>query len=423
VVIVGGGFGGLRAARALADDAHVAVTLVDRRNFHLFQPLLYQVATGGLSPGEIAVPLRHVLRRQANARTVMATVTDIDMARRRVRMHSAGCSEDEPEVEMSYDSLVIAAGSETGYFGHDEWREHSLGLKSLEDALRTRRRVLCAFEEAEVETDADRRQALLTFVVAGGGPTGVELAGQFAEIARETMRDQFRAFDPALAHVVVVEAAERILPQFAPAHSARATRDLVHLGVDVRTSTRVRDIRPGEVDVEDARGVHTLRGSTILWAAGVTAADLVRDVAHANSLSTDRGGRIVVDATLNPAGHRDVYVVGDACAIDGHPLPGLAPVAMQMGEFAAGAIRGRLDGRYVAPFRYHDRGVLATIGRGRAVAQIGRLRAHGAVAWVLWLLVHIAFLIGFQNRVIVLVRWAWNFATRGRGARLITRGE
>ena len=424
VVIVGGGFGGLRAARALR-HAPVEVTLIDRRNFHLFQPLLYQVATGSLSPGEIATPLRAVLRRQANARVLLGTVTDVDLNARSLHVDPmlAGAG-----AGISYDTLVVATGARHAYFGREEWAEHAPGLKSIEDALEIRRRILSAFEAAEIEGDPLLRRAWLTFVVVGAGPTGVELAGQIAEIARDTLRGNFRAMDPSQARVILVEAADRVLLGFPPKLSERAADALRELGVSVRRECRVVNVEPGAVTIRDVGQAEPVRiaTQTIIWAAGVQASSLTARLAEAAGAPTDRAGRILVNPDLTLPGYPEVFAIGDMADLpdtDGRPLPGIAPVAMQQGEHVARSIRARLAGRPPAgAFAYKDKGTLATIGRARAVAQIGRLQLWGLPAWIMWLLVHLLYLVGFQNRVLVLLRWSFSFLTRGRGARLITGG-
>ncbi len=424
VVIVGGGFGGLRAARALR-HAPVSITLIDRRNFHLFQPLLYQVATGSLSPGEIATPLRAVLRRQANARVLLGVVTNVDLAARTVHMDPGAAGEI---ARIPYDTLVVATGARHAYFGRDDWEHDAPGLKSIEDALEIRRRILSAFEAAELEPDPSLRSPWLTFVVVGAGPTGVELAGQIAEIARDTLRGNFRAMDPGRARVILVEAADRVLPAFPPKLSERAADALRALGVSVCQACRVVNVERGAVTVQDVAQAEPVRiaTQTIIWAAGVQASSLTARLAEAAGAPTDRAGRILVCPDLTVPGYPEVFAIGDMADLhdaDGRPLPGIAPVAMQQGEHAARTIRARLDGRPPAgAFAYKDKGTLATIGRARAVAQIGRLQLWGLPAWVMWLLVHLLYLVGFQNRVLVLLRWSFSFLTRGRGARLITGG-
>ena len=417
VVIVGGGFAGLRAAKALR-RAPVDVTLIDRRNFHLFQPLLYQVATGSLSPGEIATPLRAVLRRQKNARVVLGEVHDFDLTARQVIVgRAAGGGED---VRLPYDSLIVATGMKNHYFGHDEWSESAPALKSLEDALAIRRRVLIAFEAAEMETDDQTRREWLTFVVVGGGPTGVELAGQIGEIAGDTMRSQFNSFDPAAATVLLLEGADRILLAFDPSQSVHAVKALGKLGVTVKTDTLVRAVDDGGVTVEQNGHSEHVAARTVVWAAGVAATPLAGKLAAAAGLQPDRVGRVPVTERLTIAGHPDIFALGDMVTVTDKKLPGVAPTAMQMGTYAGRAIRNRLRGTASPPFVYKDKGNVATIGRAKAVADISGVRFHGFVAWWLWLALHLFYLIGFQNRVLVIVRWSWSFVTRGRGARLIT---
>jgi NADH dehydrogenase len=424
VAIVGGGFGGLRAARSLR-HAPVDTTLIDRRNFHLFQPLLYQVATGSLSPGEIAAPLRAVLRRQKNARVILGRVTDVDLDARTLRVEPLVMGEGEG-TRIRYDTLVVATGARHAYFGHDEWEEWAPGLKSIEDALAIRRRILSAFEAAELEDDPVARRAWLTFVVIGAGPTGVELAGQIAEIAHDTLRGDFRSVDPRQAEVILVEAAERALPTFAPRLSIRAADALAALGVRVCRECRVVGVEAGAVDVQRVGQVEPARipAQTIVWAAGVQASSFTARLAEASGASTDRQGRIRVNDDLTVPGHPEVFAIGDMASVagaDGRQLPGIAPVAIQQGAFVAREIRARLAGRSsVGGFRYKDKGSLATIGRAKAVAQIGPVQLWGLPAWVTWLVVHLLYLVGFQNRVFVMMRWGFSFLTRGRGARLIT---
>ncbi|MDX6553988.1 MAG: hypothetical protein QOD86_183 [Miltoncostaeaceae bacterium] len=423
VVIVGGGFGGLYAARAFR-GAEVDVTLVDRRNFHLFQPLLYQVATGALAPGEIAQPLRAVFRKQRNVRVVLGEVREVDLVGGRVRL-ARGAGQDE-DLALPYDSLIVAAGARYSYFGHDEWQRQAPPLKTIEDALELRRRILLAFEAAEAEPDASLRAPWLTFVIVGAGPTGVEMAGQIAEIARDTMRHDFRAFDPAETRVLLVEAADHPLPGFPPKLQAMAAKQLTELGVSVLTGRTVVDLDEASVAVRLADGhEERIAARTAMWAAGVAAAPLAGILAAAAGAERDRGGRIRVLPDLTLPGHPEVFAIGDMAALEdpetGSQLPGVAPVAMQQGGFAASVVRARLGGGAIpTAFRYHDKGSLATVGRARAVAQIGGLRVGGAVAWLIWLVVHLAYLIGFQNRLLVMVRWIFSYLTRGRGARLIT---
>ena len=417
VVIVGGGFAGLRAARSLKRAA-VDITLIDRRNFHLFQPLLYQVATGSLSPGEIATPLRAVLRRQRNARVVLGEVHDFDLDTREVIVgRAAGGGED---LRLPYDSLVVATGMKNHYFGHEEWSDSAPALKSLEDALAIRRRVLIAFEAAEMETDDTARNEWLTFVVVGGGPTGVELAGQIGEIARDTMRNQFHTFDPAAATVMLLEGADRILLAFEPSQSTQAVTALGKLGVTVRTETLVRDVDEAGVTVEHDGHKEHIAARTVVWAAGVAATSLAGTLAAAAGVTPDRVGRVPVSEQLTIAEHPEVFAIGDMVTVADQKLPGVAPTALQMGTYTARAIRNRVRGRPTPPFVYKDKGNVATIGRAKAVADISGVRFHGFIAWWLWLALHLFYLIGFQNRVLVMVRWSWSFVTRGRGARLIT---
>ncbi len=416
VVIVGGGFGGLSAALGLA-RADAAVTLVDRRNFHLFQPLLYQVATGGLSPADIASPLRAVLKRQTNTAVIHDEVTAIDPAAKRVTLESG---------ELTYDTLIVATGVQPSYFGHDDWRAHAPGLKTVEDATQIRSRILAAFERAEREDDTAARSAWMTFVIVGGGPTGVELAGAVAELARHTLRRDFRRIRTGDARVVLIEGSGSVLGGFAKPLPAAARRSLEKLGVEVVCDTFVENIDARQVTLRAAVGDHrsTLECATVLWAAGVRVTDLGETIARATGAATDRLGRIRVQPDLTIPGQPDFYVIGDLAYLegaDGKPLPGVAPVAMQQGRYVARAIRQRNDGRQADPFRYRNKGSLAVIGRAAAVADLGRrLRFSGYPAWWLWLLVHIMYLVEFENRVLVFVHWAFSYFTRKRGARLIT---
>jgi NADH dehydrogenase len=408
-VIVGGGFAGLAAARGLARERGVAVTLIDRRNHHLFQPLLYQVAMAGLSPAEIAAPIRTLVRGAENVEVRQEEAVGADLERRVLRT-----SADGREHEHGYDYLVLACGAGHAYFGHDEWEEHAPGLKTLAQATEIRRRVLSAYERAEIESDAARQRALLTFVVVGGGPTGVELAGALGEMSRFTLARDFRNIDPALARVILIEAGARILPSFPEELARRAMRDLESLGVTVWTSSPVTRIDAAGVEV----GRERIETATTLWAAGVEASPLGK----ALGLATDRVGRIRVGPDLALPEHPEVFVLGDqahALGPSGAPLPGLAPVAMQQGRFAARAIREELRGRPRGAFAYRDRGQMATIGRSRAICDTGRLRFGGFAAWLFWLLVHIYFLVGFKNRLFVVIQWAWAYLSYGRGARLI----
>ncbi len=404
VVIVGGGFGGLSAARALR-NACVSITLIDRQNHHLFQPLLYQVATAGLSSNEIAYPIRSVLRRQTNIEVVMAEVISIDVQSHKVMLRDR---------DVDYDYLILATGVRHSYFGHPEWEERAPGLKDLADALQIRRRVLCAFERAEFEENPEKRNSLLTFVIVGGGPTGVELAGAMGELACNVLRRDFRRIDPRTARIVLVEAGPRVLPGFPEELSARAEDALRKLCVEVRINCVVSSIDSETVGI----GSEAVRSATIIWAAGVQASPLGRSIdAH-----IDKIGRVLVEPDLSVPGHSEVFVIGDLAAFvhqTGEPLPGLAPVAVQQGRCAAQNIRRRCRGLPSRRFRYVDRGVLATIGRGAAVADFGRLKLSGLCAWIAWALVHIFQLIGFRNRFVVMFEWAWGYLTYKRSARLI----
>jgi NADH dehydrogenase len=427
VVVVGGGFAGLNAVRRLR-EAPVEVTLVDRQNFHFFQPLAYQVATGALSSAEVAAPLRAVLKRQANARVLLATVTGFDLAAREVVL--GDLPDGEAEWRVPYDTLVVAGGSNYSYFGHEEWREFAPELKSIGGALTIRGRLLSAFEAAELEPDPERRRAWLTFAVVGAGPTGVEMAGQIAELARDTLRGDFRHARPEQARIVLLDAADRVLPAFTPRLSRHAARELEDLGVEPLVGRMVVDIDAESVAWEEAGGRVRMEARTVVWAAGVTASPLAAMLGEASGAAVDKAGRIAVGPDLTLAGHPEVLALGDMAGVhgpDGEPLglPGLAPVAIQEGRYAATAIAARLRGEQPRPFRYVDKGNLATIGRSRAVAELrGPVDLWGLPAWLAWLTVHIYFLIGFQNRLLVLLRWTFSFVTQGRGARLIgLRGE
>jgi NADH:ubiquinone reductase (H+-translocating) len=423
VVVVGGGFGGLQAIQKL-HRAPVEVTLVDRRNFHLFQPLTYQVATGALSPGEIAYPLRAIVKRYKNVRVILAEVAGFDLDGREVRLRSVSGVPAPPTIP--YDTLVIAGGSRYSYFGHDEWSRYAAEVKSLESALRVRGHILAAFEAAEDDPDPDLRAAWLTFVVVGGGPTGVEMAGQIGELARDTLRDDFRTIDTRAGRILLVEAADRLLTSFPPKLSAKAERSLERLGVTPMLNTTVTNVEADAVTVEEpGGGSRRIPTRTIIWAAGVTASSLARTLAELTGAELDRAGRLAVEPDLTLPGHPEVFALGDMVRVrrpDGslEALPGVAPVAMQQGRYAAKVIRARLHGERAAPFHYVDKGNLATIGRGAAVADIKGLKLSGFIAWLTWLFVHLWYLVGFQNRVVVFTRWSVSFFTRGRGARLIT---
>ena len=423
VVIVGGGFGGLQAARGLR-GAPVEITLIDRRNFHLFQPLTYQVATGALSPGEVAYPLRAMFKRNRNMRVLLAEVDRFDLERREVVLRSGGgLPAPEP---VPYDTLIVAGGSRYSYFGHDEWSAHAAEVKSLESALTVRSRILAAFEAAELERDPERRSEYLTFVVVGAGPTGVEMAGQIAELARDTLRRDFRAADPGSGRILLVEAADRVLTGFPPSLSAKAARSLRRLGVTPVLDSTVVDVDETGVALQDADGAtRRVPARTVVWAAGVTASGLAGQLAELTGAETDRAGRVTVEAELTLPGHPEVFALGDMVRVRGRDgtaitYPGVAPVAIQQGRYAAKAVRARLKESTAPPFRYHDKGNLATIGRAAAVADIKGIKLSGFLAWTTWLLVHLFYLVGFQNRLLVLIRWSISFATRGRGARLIT---
>jgi NADH:ubiquinone reductase (H+-translocating) len=438
VVIVGGGFAGLYAAKGLGNDDRLAITLVDRRNFHLFQPLLYQVATGALSPGEIAQPLRAILRGKRRVTVLLGEAVGLDPEARHVILSDGG--------SIGYDSLVVATGARHSYFGHEEWLPHAPGLKTIEDAIEIRRRILIAFEAAEREGDPAIRREWMTFVVVGGGPTGVELAGALGEIANDTLRHDFRAINSRDARIVLIEALGQILPTYPPGLSRSATRQLERLGVRVRTGTRVTDVDERSVTVQLEDSAERIPTRTVLWAAGVQASSFGRRVAEALDVETDRAGRIAVGPDLRVPGHPDIYVIGDEAVVakgrvrrargrsftgasEAPPpvVPGVAPAAIQEGSYVARSIKQRVRGEKVPAFRYRDRGDVATIGRLSGVADLrwlGRFgRMSGFLAWTMWLGIHIVYLIGFQNRLVVTIRWAWSFITRGRNTRLITEGQ
>jgi NADH dehydrogenase len=422
VVVVGGGFGGLQAVAKLR-RAPVEVTLVDRRNFHLFQPLTYQVATGALSPGEIAYPLRAIYKRDGNVRVLMAEVSDFDLDARELLLRSVS-PVPVPE-RLGYETLIVAGGSHYSYFGHEEWKMYAAEVKSLESAVAVRSRLLAAFESAEAEPNAEAREAWLTFVVVGAGPTGVEMAGQVAELARDTLRRDFRTIDPRRARILLVESADRILTGFPPSLSSKAERSLQRLGVTVLTKRTVIGIDAAGVTLDQDGGPERIASRAVVWAAGVTASSLAGRLADLTGAERDRAGRVTVESDLTLPGHPEVFAIGDMIRtrdLKGEPvvLPGVAPVAMQQGRYAAKVIRARLRGREHRPFRYRDKGNLATIGRAAAVADIKGVRLSGFLAWATWLVVHLWYLIGFQNRLLVLIRWSFSFVTHGRGARLIT---
>ncbi|MEX0641870.1 MAG: NAD(P)/FAD-dependent oxidoreductase [Pirellulales bacterium] len=413
VVIIGGGFAGLTAAQSLR-RVPVQVTLIDRRNFHLFQPLLYQVATGALSPANIAAPLRSILERQRNCRVLLGDVHTIDVAARRVHFDGT---------EIPYDTLIVAAGASHSYFAHPEWESLAPGLKTVEDATEIRGRLLTAFELAERETDPDRRRMLLTFVVVGGGPTGVEMAGAMAEIARHGLLHEFRQINPTDAQILLIEAGERVLAAYPPKLSQQAEESLQRLGVTVRTHVMVTMVTPDYVELKTGGSSERLPTRTVVWAAGVQASPLAKLLAAATGAQLDRAGRIAVESDISLSGHPEICVLGDMANFShqtGQPLPGVAPVAIQQGRYVAKLIARRLRGQTLPPFHYRDLGSLATIGRSAAVADFGRFHFSGRLAWFLWLTIHLMKLVSFRNRLLVLVQWAWNYITYDRAARLIT---
>jgi NADH dehydrogenase len=409
VLIIGGGFAGLNAAKGLGNVSGVEVTLVDRTNHHLFQPLLYQVAMAGLSPADIAAPIRSILSHYRNIRVLQGEIRSLDLDRN-VAVADFG--------ELAFDYLILACGARHSYFGHDEWEEYAPGLKNLEQATEIRRRVLLAYEEAERSKSSEDRKRFLTFVIVGGGPTGVELAGAIGEMSRFTLAKDFRNIDATLARVILLEAGPRILPMFSNQQAARATRDLEHLGVQVWTNSAVTKIDADGVEI----GGERIHAGTVLWAAGVKASPL----GQATGLEVDRQGRVIVEPDLSVKGHPNVFVAGDQARFThqtGSPLPGTAPVAMQQGRYLARTIRRELAGKPRQPFRFVDKGQMATIGRSRAIVEIGRLKMAGFLAWLLWLVVHIYYLTGFKNRLLVVLQWAWSYLSFRRGARLIVNKE
>jgi len=417
VVIVGGGFAGLNAARALR-KAPVQVTLIDKRNFHLFQPLLYQVASGGLSPADISTPIRALLRKQRNARVLLGEVTSVDVASRQVQLVDGE--------RISYDTLVLATGASHSYFGHDEWADVAPALKTIEDATEIRKRILLAFEAAERANDPETRRASLTFVVIGGGPTGVELAGSIGELARHTLRNDFRGYDPSESRVLLLEGGDRILPSFPPSLSGKAEASLRRLGVEVRTRTRAIDVSTDHVVVERDGATMTIPTHSVIWAAGVTASPLGPIVAEATNAERTKVGQVVVGHDLTVAGHPEIFVAGDlssAADRNGTPLRGTADVAIAEGKYVGRVITRRLSGKPVRPFKFTDFGSLAVIGRASAVAKLPFVQFSGRLAWWFWLLVHLMKLVDFQNRLTVAVQWGWNYFTRNQSARLITWPE
>lgn len=413
VVIVGGGFGGLYAAKALG-RAPVSVTLIDKRNFHLFQPLLYQVATGTVSPADISSPLRSILARNKNTQVLMEEVTDVD-PQQQIVITKGG--------DVPYDTLLVATGVSHHYFGNEQWKDTAPGLKTIEDALDIRRRIFIAFEAAEKETDLEKRRAWLTFVIVGGGPTGVELAGAIAELAYATLKEDFRKINTSEAQILLLEGMDRILPPYPPELSTEAETALRQLGVEVKTKTMVTNIEGAVVTTRQGEAVVQLSAQTILWAAGVKASAMGRVLADSAGAELDRAGRVMVSADLSLPEHSNIFVVGDLSHYahqDGKPLPGVAPVAMQQGEYVARLIQARLKGDTLPTFKYTNAGNLAVIGQNKAVADLGFTKLSGPLAWLIWVFAHIFYLIEFDNKLIVMVQWAWSYFTRNRGARLIT---
>jgi len=413
VVILGGGFGGLYAAKELS-RADFKVTLIDKRNFHLFQPLLYQVAAGWLSPGEIASPLRMVLNRYKNTYVYKATAVDILPDEKKVLLRDG---------EVDYDTLIVATGSSHHYFGHDEWAKSAPGLKTVEDALEMRRNILLSFEAAEREPDPEIQKEWMTFLIIGAGPTGVELAGTLGELARTTLKNDFRNIDTADAKIILVEGLDHVLPTYPQKLSAKAEESLKDLGVTIRLGSMVTGIEGSKVSVRMNGETDTIQSRTILWTAGVKASFLGKVIGDRTGAGLDKGGRVVVNPDLSVPGYPDIFVIGDLANFphqNGEPLPGVAAVAMQEGRYAAELIVNRLEGKKTGPFRYDDKGSLAIIGRNSAVADLGRFKLWGLAAWLIWAFVHIRYLIEFDNKIVVLFRWAWNYFTRQRGVRLIT---
>jgi NADH dehydrogenase len=413
VVIVGGGFAGLSAAQKLL-NAPVQVTLIDRCNYHLFQPLLYQVATGSLSPANIAAPLRNILKRQKNTEVLLAEVIGVDTQNRRVVLSDGS---------VDYDTLIVATGARHQYFGHDDWEKFAPGLKNVDDATHMRRRILLAFEAAEREPDPQKLRAWMTFVIVGGGPTGVELAGALGEIANDTLRNDFRNITPSEAQIILVEGTDRILPTYPPNLSQSAKKMVEHLGVTVRTGALVTDVAEGSVTIREGDKLEQIPTRTILWAAGVLGSPLGRIVAEATGAQLDKAGRVVVQPDLTVSGHPEIFVLGDLANFShqtGKPLPGVAQPAIQQGRYVGDAIARRLRGDSVKAFHYKDRGNLATIGRAAAVADLNWLHLTGVPAWLIWIFIHLANIVQFQNRLLVFLQWAWLYISYDRSARLIT---
>jgi NADH:ubiquinone reductase (H+-translocating) len=416
VVIVGGGFGGLYAAKSLG-KAPVGVTLVDKRNFHLFQPLLYQVATGTLSPADISSPLRSILSRNRNTQVLMEHVIDLDTKRQEVVT---------PNQCIPYDTLIVATGVRHHYFGNEEWQTAAPGLKTIEDALEMRRRIFSAFEAAEKEPDLEKRKALITFVIVGGGPTGVELAGAIAELAFKTLKNDFRTIDVQQTQVLLLEGLDRVLPPYATDLSAKTAASLQRLGVTIRTQTRVTHVDADGVTVQQGDITERIPAKTVLWAAGVQASPMGKVLVERAGANLDRSGRVIVDADLSVPGHSNIFVVGDLAHFahqSDTPLPGVAPVATQEGKYVAKKICAQLSGKAIAPFAYKEVGSLAVIGQNAAVVDLGFIKFSGPLAWFIWIFAHIYYLIEFDNKMVVLMQWGWNYFTRQRGARLITEAE
>ncbi len=413
VVIIGGGFGGLYAAQTLAKGS-VKVTLIDKRNFHIFQPLLYQVATGGLSPTNITSPLRGILKRNKNIEVLMGEVKNIDPKKQTVQLRYR---------EISYDSLIVATGASHQYFGHEEWADQAPGLKTIEDALEMRRRIFIAFESAEKETDPKKRLAWLTFAIVGGGPAGVELAGALAELAHGTLKEDFRNINTKEAKIILVQSSERILPSYSPSLSAKAKASLEQLGVTVMTGTRVIDMDNQAITVRCCDEIKSIRAKTVLWTAGMKASAMAQILAESTGAALDNTGRVIVNPDFNVPGTENIFVIGDLANYahqDGKPLPGVAPVAMQSGKYVARLIKSRLQGETISPFRYWDWGSLAVIGKHAAVVDMGFLKLSGFLAWTFWMFIHVFYLLEFDNKLIVMIQWAWSYFTSGKGARMIT---
>ncbi len=413
VVIIGGGFGGLYAAQTLAKGP-VKVTLIDKRNFHIFQPLLYQVATGGLSPTNISSPLRGILKHSKNIEVLMGEVKNIDPKQQTVQLRYR---------KISYDSLIVATGASHQYFGHEEWAEQAPGLKTVEDALEMRRRIFIAFESAEKETDPKKRQAWLTFAIVGGGPAGVELAGALAELAHGTLKDDFRNINTKEAKIILVQSSERILPSYSPSLSAKAKASLEELGVTVMNGTRVINMDNQTITVRCGAEVESIRAKTVLWTAGMKASPMAQILAETTGASLDKTGRVIVNPEFNVPGAENIFVIGDLANYthqEGKPLPGVAPVAMQSGKYVARLIKSRLQEKTISPFRYWDWGNLAVIGKHAAVVDLGFLKLSGFLAWAFWMFIHVFYLLEFDNKLIVMIQWAWNYFTSGKGARMIT---